>query len=80
MPKPPTRPDLKSLKLGPLGDFPEDQLTAEDSGALRLAITTYQGRVIIDFGEDPVAWIGMPPDVAEELAASLIEYARQCKA
>lgn len=51
MAKPPTRPDLKTAKLGLLGKFPEGLL-----------------------------WLGMPPDVAKKLAASLVEYAGKCKA
>ena len=42
----------------------------EDEGEIRLGVTTDKGNVVVAFGKS-VAWIGMPPQVALELAESI---------
>lgn len=61
---------------GPIGDFPHGRLTKQDEGSLQFAIGGKDGKVVIDFGA-PVAWIGMTPQQAMDLAASIMSKARQ---
>lgn len=60
--------------LGPTGEFPRGQLGPNDQGALRIAVTTWEGVVRIDFGT-PVAWFGLPPDQAIEFAKNIMKHA-----
>lgn len=57
--------------FGATGKFPDGKLVPHDEGEIRFGVTHKGGKVIIDFGE-PVHWIGMTPDQAKLLAASLI--------
>lgn len=61
---------------GALGDFPEGQLTKSDEGAIQFGISTKDGKVILDFGT-PVAWVGMNPQQAADLASLLLKRARE---
>lgn len=60
--------------LGPTGDFPDGKLNAEDGGGLQMAFTAEKGRVLVVFGT-PIAWIGLEPKDAREMAALLIKQA-----
>lgn len=62
------------LKLGGTGTFPEGKLNASDEGELRMAISSSDGLVRIDFGK-PVAWFAVPANQAKELAALLMRHA-----
>jgi hypothetical protein len=61
---------------GALGDFPEGQLTKSDEGALQFGITVKDGKVVLDFGT-PVAWVGMTPQQAADLASIMMKRARE---
>jgi hypothetical protein len=61
---------------GALGDFPEGQLSKTDEGAIQFAIGVKDGKVILDFGT-PVAWVGMNPQQAADLASTIIKRARE---
>lgn len=61
---------------GALGDFPEGQLNKTDEGAIQFAIGVKDGKVILDFGT-PVAWVGMNPQQAADVASLLIKRARE---
>jgi hypothetical protein len=63
------------VKPGPTGDFPAGKLNDEDEGGLRIAVGSERGNVVIAFGK-PVAWIGMPPQEAADLATMIIRNAR----
>ena len=69
---------IRSLKteLGATGTHPEGKLTKNDEGGIQFAIGVKDGKVVLDFGK-PVAWVGMNPGDALELAKSLIDKARQ---
>lgn len=69
----------KSPKFGASGKFPEGKLTEHDEGELTFGIGHKNGKVILSFGKE-VAWIGMGPDLALDLAELLIEHAEQCEA
>lgn len=61
---------------GALGDFPEGKLTPTDEGAVQFAIGDKDGKVVLDFGT-PVAWVGMTPQQAADLAATLFKHAKE---
>jgi hypothetical protein len=74
--------DLKAFKpwnkrpFGATGDFPHGKLNDDDQGGLRIGIAydKLDGIVRIDFGK-PVAWLGLPPPEAIELANLLLAKA-----
>jgi hypothetical protein len=67
--------DLKKrLKLGATGAFPDGKLDKSDEGELRMAVSSGNGLVRIDFGK-PVAWFAIPANHAKELAALLMRHA-----
>jgi hypothetical protein len=63
------------MKFGSTGEYPLGKLDETDEGALSIGIATdKQGNVIINFGK-PVAWIGMPKDLALQLASLIKTHA-----
>ena len=70
-----------ACKLGETGTFSEGKLDATDEGDLRLAISADEqhGVVRIDFGKK-VAWLGLPPQAALEMAAALTKHAQALQA
>ncbi len=64
------RRTARELGLGKTEKFPEGQLNQTDEGEIKIAITAQDGKVIINFGT-PVAWFGMNPTQARQLAESL---------
>lgn len=64
---------------GAIGSHPHGKLTKSDEGSLQFAIGGKDGKVVIDFGS-PVAWIGMTPQQAMDLAASIMKRARAAAA
>lgn len=65
----------KEFRLfGPTGKFPRGKLNEDDEGELTMGVAADGGTVILNFGK-PVAWVGLPPALARELAASLIKKA-----
>lgn len=60
--------------FGATGKFPRGKLHESDEGELQLGVTVKQGTVIVAFGK-PVAWLGLTPAIARDLAATLIERA-----
>lgn len=61
--------------IGATGTHPEGKITPHDEGAIQFAIGVKDGKVCLDFGT-PVAWLGMDPGQALELAQDLIKHAR----
>jgi hypothetical protein len=66
--------DKMKQALGPTGEHPRGMLTPTDEGGIRFAVGSKNGVVVIDFGK-PVAWVGMPPAEARQLAESLVKHA-----
>ena len=64
-----------SDRLGPTDRFPEGKLSESDEGELQFAVGVEKGKVVIHFGE-PTMWIGLTPQQAADLAASIIQKAR----
>lgn len=60
--------------LGETGDFPQGSMTPDDEGAIRMAVSAQHGKVVIAFGK-PIAWLGMSPREARQLADALNKWA-----
>jgi hypothetical protein len=61
-------------QLGATGRFPKGKLHAGDEGELCFAVAHRAGKVIVNFGK-AVAWIGLDPNDASELAEALLHHA-----
>lgn len=61
---------------GPIGAYPDGMLTKHDEGSIQFAIGEKDGKVVLDFGA-PVAWIGVTPQQAMDIAATLMKRARE---
>jgi hypothetical protein len=64
------------MAFGPTGKYPLGKLNANDEGELVMGVAAdHEHRVVVlQFGTD-VRWLGLPPDSARQLAASLIRAA-----
>ena len=62
--------------IGATGQHTQGKLTPHDEGGIQFAVGSKDRKVVINFGT-PVAWLGMPPEQAVELAQLLISHARQ---
>lgn len=71
--------EAKERKMGPTGKFPKGKLIDSDEGEIGFGVTHMNGKVVINFGS-PVAWLGIDPALARELAASLIKHADEVDA
>lgn len=69
--------ETAGLQLGATGTFPHGKLNEQDEGAIKMAIGYDQskGVVMVNFGK-PVAWFGLPPPEARELARLLLLHAQ----
>lgn len=82
----PSVEDLRLFKpwnkrpIGATGKFPQGKLDDTDEGELKMAIAydKLNGVVRLEFGK-PVAWLGLPPPEAKELAEKLLWHARKAK-
>jgi len=70
----PHHSDVPGFNLGATGRFPEGKIHASDEGELSFAVGAKEGNVIVEFGK-PVAWIGLPPQLARDFADSLTKHA-----
>jgi hypothetical protein len=70
-----------SDKIGAIVEHSKGKIKEDDEGDLKLAVGVDPNslNVIIDFGY-PVAWIGMSPDNAVDLASVLIKQAGEARA
>ncbi len=64
--------------FGATGNFPGGKIAPTDEGEILLGVAHRDGKVVLDFGT-PVAWIGMSPDQADEIADLLKFRARQAR-
>lgn len=64
--------------VGPTGRFPKGKLNPTDEGELAFTVKKEKGQVRVDFGS-PVAWFAMSPDLALQVAASLVKHATALK-
>ena len=70
--------ELKDLfkELGATGKHPEGKIHDSDEGEIKFAVGAKDGKVVVEFGK-PVAWIGMHPNQAIQLARTLKTRARR---
>ena len=74
------RDALAALRqTGATGDFPAGKLTPDDEGALMCGIGELDGKVRIDFGPKPIAWLALEADQALAFAAAIIDRAMAIK-
>ena len=64
------------LRLGETGEHPDGKLNEDDEGALRIGVTADDGVLKIIFGK-PVTWVGMPKEVAINLARAILNQAEK---
>lgn len=80
-----TWPDIEALKafqpwnkrpLGATGAFPQGVLNDDDEGALKIGVAfdKADGLVHLNFGK-PIAWTAFPPEMAIQLARTLLKHA-----
>jgi hypothetical protein len=67
------RSEARRLNLGATGEYPDGVISPSDEGEIRLAVTASARLVLINFGK-PVAWFGLSPQEARELANILIKH------
>ena len=69
--------NTEKIELGATGRFPGGKLDHTDEGELAFAVRTDEKRELIylDFGK-PVAWLSLTPQLANDLANSLLKHAR----
>lgn len=60
--------------FGATGKFPRGKIHESDEGELRIGVTVKQGTVIVEFGTQ-IAWLGLTPQIARELADALLARA-----
>lgn len=65
-------------RIGATGNFPEGKLNAHDEGELQMAIAHKDGKILIQFGK-PIAWLGLGPEHARQLAKLLKMHADQAE-
>lgn len=65
-------------KLGATGDYPMGQLSPDDEGGLRYAVTNdpATGKVLLIF-DKPIGWLGLDAADAVRLAKLLKKYANK---
>lgn len=57
-------------KFGATGEFPAGKLNEQDEGGILFGITVHEGKLIMNFGEKPISWIGF----TKEEVIDLIKY------
>lgn len=63
-----------ALGTGATGKFPEGHLTDSDEGELRIAIGSFQGKVVLSFGKS-ITWLGLGPHQAKQLSEMIRDKA-----
>jgi len=63
--------------LGATNEYPNGKLNEDDMGGIKFGCTVHEGKVILNFGEKPVSWIGFTKEEANELGQYLIQKASE---
>jgi hypothetical protein len=66
--------ETQKENFGATGKFPQGKLNDSDEGEIRLGISNFKGKVIMNFGK-PTAWIGFDPKQARDIAEMLLKHA-----
>lgn len=64
--------------IGATGRHPEGKITPQDEGEIAFSITNTMGKVVLNFGK-PVAWVGLRPQDARQLAELLLRNAARAE-
>lgn len=64
-----------SEQFGATDNFPEGKLNESDEGETVIGISHHKGKVIMDFGVEPIKWIGFNPTQARQIAITLLSHA-----
>ena len=70
---------LEHKTLGATGRHPEGKLTPKDDGEIAFAVYEKEGKVVLDFGDKPVSWVGMSPEQASEVGRLLMKRAKKAR-
>ena len=62
--------------LGATKKFPEGQLNSNDEGEIKVGLTIYNEKLIMNFGKK-IMWIGFTKEQAEELGKYLIKKSKE---
>lgn len=57
--------------LGATGEYPDGKMNALDMGEINVGIIVLDGKLIMDFGANPVHWVGLTKKEAIELVKHL---------
>ena len=71
-------PSGKKPDLGATGKYPEGKLREDDEGEIAIGITVYEGKVILDLGDD-MGWVGFTPEQAHRIASILQKRAGEAE-
>lgn len=66
-------------KFGATGRHPQGRITPSDEGELQFGVANDGSTVIMSFGKE-VAWLGLEPAQARQLAGWLIKHADEVEA
>lgn len=64
-------------QFGATGRFPDGKLNDNDEGEIRLGMAVHEGRVIMNFGENPIKWIGFTKEQAKLIGETLIKKSEE---
>lgn len=66
----------EDLGLGATGEYPKGQISKDDQGELKMAMSVNEEhkRIMIDFGKE-VSWLGLEADEARIFAQALLANA-----
>lgn len=68
-----------SKNIGATNEFPDGKLNEDDKGGIKFACTIQDGRLIMNFGEKPITWIGFTKADAKNLAEYILEKLDEIK-
>lgn len=57
--------------LGATGEYPDGKINQQDKGEIAVGIAVHEGKLIMDFGAEPVHWGGLTKKEAIELVKHL---------
>lgn len=82
-PKQPTMDELRAKveaaekQFGATGRYPDGKLNENDEGEISLGIATHEGKVIMNFGDNPIKWIGFTKEQAKIIGEALIKKSEE---
>jgi len=67
---------FREAQLGPTGKFPAGHLTDTDEGEIVIGITSFKGKVVMNFGK-PIVTLGFTAKQARQIANTLRQHANK---